>query len=74
MKEIVYSQIREFSPSLIVVSHSGRLNIESHHLESIFKELSVLSNIKVVLYNNFPCEVREPTLKYFQREDERDPP
>lgn len=74
MKELIYPQIRNYSPSIIVVSHSGKLHLESQHLEFMFKELSLLSNMKVVLYNNFVREVREQTMKYCPKNsmDKRD--
>ena len=46
------SQIREFCPTFIMISHSGRLKIEDSHFVEIMQELTKLSNYKLIYYPN----------------------
>lgn len=62
MEEIVYNQIREFNPTLIIVSQSGKPMIQSHHFESIIKELCLISNMRVILYTHPGLEASGPRL------------
>ena len=52
MKELVYIQIKEFNPSIIVISMSNRLHLDPPFLEEMLKELTVIANMRLLLYNN----------------------
>jgi hypothetical protein len=53
MKELVYIHIKEFNPSLIVVSMSHRLHLETPFFEELIKELTIIGNMRIIFYNNF---------------------
>lgn len=52
MREIIYNQIREFGPSLIIISHANTVNLLPHHLQQLLSQLSILTNMKIIFYNN----------------------
>lgn len=52
MREVLYSQINDFNPAAIIVSYSGKLHIENRHFVEIMKELTKVSNYKVVMFPN----------------------
>lgn len=37
MKELVLNQIREFNPSLVIISQSHLINLKNAHFEAILK-------------------------------------
>ena len=52
MQEVVLGEVRSFNPSVVVISYSSKLQLTDPHFEEIVRELTVLSNMKLVLYNN----------------------
>lgn len=51
-KYFLVNQIKEFGANYIIVSHSGRLNIEDSHFVEIMQELTKLSHYKIVYFPN----------------------
>lgn len=51
-KEVVYTQISDFNPAVILVSYSGKLSIEDYHFTEIIKDLTKIANYKVILFPN----------------------
>lgn len=52
IKDFLLNQIREFNPTLIMLSYSGRLHIEDHHFVEILQELTKIANYKLLLFPN----------------------
>ena len=46
------NQIRQFNPTFILVSYSGRLHIEDSHFVEIMQELTKLSQYKTIYFPN----------------------
>lgn len=44
--------LREYNPSMIIVSYSGKINIESTYFIELIKQLTLISNFRLVLYVN----------------------
>lgn len=59
-KYFLINQIKEFGGSYIIVSHSGRLNIEDSHFVQIMQELTKLSHYKIVYYPNLSTRFCPP--------------
>ncbi len=53
IRDFVLNQIREFNPTLIMISYSGRIHIEDHHFVELIQELTKIANYKLVLFPNF---------------------
>ena len=52
MKDFLINQIREFHPSMVVVSHSGRIGMGEEHFVEMVQELTKVANYKLVMWNN----------------------
>ncbi len=52
MRDFIINQIREFNPSYIMISYSGRLTIEDNHFVEMVQELTKVGNYKLVMYPN----------------------
>ena len=52
IKDFLLNQIREFNPSFILISYSGRIHIEDHHFVEIMQELTKIANYKLLFYPN----------------------
>lgn len=52
MNELMYNQILEFNPSVIVVSYSQKVYIENEYFVEMMKELTITANYKVVFFAN----------------------
>ena len=54
------NQIREFNPTLIMVSYSGRLKIQNNHFVEIMQELTKLANYKLLFFPNLTAQFFPP--------------
>ncbi len=52
MEEIVISHLREYNPSMIVLSYSGKINIDNDYFVEMVKQLAVISNFRLLFYVN----------------------
>jgi hypothetical protein len=52
IKDFVLNQIREFNPTMIIVSYSGRLQILDSHFVEIMQELTKIANYKLIFFPN----------------------
>lgn len=52
MEEVVLSHLREYNPSMVVVSYSGKIRIENEYFVELIKQLTVISNFRLMFYPN----------------------
>jgi hypothetical protein len=48
----MYSQILSFNPSIIIISYSQKININNEYFIELIKQLTILSNYKIIFYPN----------------------
>lgn len=52
IKEVILIQVREFNPSLVVISLTHRLHLDPDFYQELIKELTIIGNMRLVLYHN----------------------
>jgi hypothetical protein len=52
IKDFLLNQIREFNPTLIMISYSGRLHIDDHHFVELLQEFTKIANYKLLFFPN----------------------
>ena len=52
MRDFLINQIREFNPSYVMISYSGRVKIEDGHFVEMIQELTKVANYKLIFYPN----------------------
>lgn len=57
IKDFLLNQIREFNPTLVMLSYSGRLHIDDHHFVEILQELTKIANYKLLMFPNLTASL-----------------
>lgn len=52
MKDFIVNQIREFNPSYVMISYSGRITIDDGHFVELMQELTKVANYKLLFFPN----------------------
>ena len=52
MEEVVMSHLREYNPSMIILSYSGKIHLDNEYFVEMIKQLTVISNFRLVFYPN----------------------
>lgn len=52
MKDFLVNQIREFNPSYVMISYSGRVGIEDAHFVELIQEITKVANYKLLFFPN----------------------
>lgn len=53
MRKYLYSQIKIFQPTHIIISYSNRIIIEDNHFVEMVQELTNISKCKIMFFPNF---------------------
>lgn len=52
MEEVVMSHLREYNPSVVVLSYSGKVTVDTDYFVELIKQLTIVSNFRLLFYPN----------------------
>ena len=62
IKDFLLNQIREFNPTEVMISYSGRIHLEDSHWVELVQELTKIANYKLLLFPNFTSAMVTPEM------------
>lgn len=71
IKDFLLNQIREFNPTIILISYSGRLQLLDAHFVELMQEFTKIANYKLLFYPNLTTSfLKEEMMQVEDREGE----